>query len=130
MGISILAWLSSRDPNMGRGMITRPIWKWNLIHGEVYSIKHYVIMFVSNLRQVRNFLHQYIWQPRYNWNIVESGVKKHKPNHAIYNIVYSTVKMTLHIWYFCVLCMTPYNIVQYIFLSVFRFQSLKWPLNT
>ena len=102
----------------------------NLIHGEVYSIKHYVIMFVSDLRQVRNFLHQYIWQPRYNWNIVESGVKKHKPNHAIYNIVYSTVKMTLHIWYFCVLCMTPYNIVQYIFLSVFRFQSLKWPLNT
>ena len=36
MGVSILAWLSSRDPycpetqsraNMGRGMITRPIWK-------------------------------------------------------------------------------------------------------
>ena len=27
MGISILAWLLSRDPNMGRGMITRQIWK-------------------------------------------------------------------------------------------------------
>jgi hypothetical protein len=34
MGISILAWLSSRDPhitelrcNIGRGMITRPMWK-------------------------------------------------------------------------------------------------------
>jgi hypothetical protein len=27
--LSILSWLSSRDPwaNMGRGMITRPIWK-------------------------------------------------------------------------------------------------------
>jgi hypothetical protein len=31
MGISILAWLSSLDPyswaNMGRGMITMPMWK-------------------------------------------------------------------------------------------------------
>ena len=24
------------------------------------------------------FLHQYNWSPRYNWNIVESGVKHHK----------------------------------------------------
>ena len=26
------------------------------------------------------FLHQYNWPPLYNWNIVESGVKHHKPN--------------------------------------------------
>jgi len=25
------------------------------------------------------FLHQYNWSPRYNWNIVESGVKHHQP---------------------------------------------------
>jgi hypothetical protein len=25
-----------------------------------------------------SFLHQYNWPPRYNWNIVESGVKHHK----------------------------------------------------
>ena len=26
------------------------------------------------------FLHQWNWQPRYNWNIVESGVEHHKTN--------------------------------------------------
>ena len=26
------------------------------------------------------FLHQLYWSPRYNWNIVESGVKHHNPN--------------------------------------------------
>ena len=48
--------------------------------GDVYSIQHYVIKFVSYLRQVGGFLQQQNWQPRYNWNIVESGVKHHKPN--------------------------------------------------
>ena len=28
------------------------------------------------------FLHQWNWMPRYNWNIVESGIKHHKPNHT------------------------------------------------
>jgi hypothetical protein len=32
-------------------------------------------MFVSDLRQVGGFLQV---QPRYNWNIVESGVKHHR----------------------------------------------------
>ena len=27
------------------------------------------------------FLHQWNWPPRYSWNIIESGVKHHKPNH-------------------------------------------------
>jgi hypothetical protein len=26
------------------------------------------------------FLHQKNWPPRYNWNIVESGIKHHKTN--------------------------------------------------
>jgi hypothetical protein len=26
-----------------------------------------------------SFLHQQNWPPRYNWNIVESGIKHHKP---------------------------------------------------
>ena len=30
-------------------------------------------------REYSCFLHQYNWPPRYNWNIVESGVKHHKP---------------------------------------------------
>ena len=48
--------------------------------GDVYYIKHYVMKFVSALRQVGDFLHQWNWQPQYNWNIVESGVKHHEPN--------------------------------------------------
>ena len=40
-------------------------------------MQHYVIKFVSDLRQVGGFLYQY------NWNIVESGVKHHKPNQSI-----------------------------------------------
>jgi len=38
------------------------------VHGEMYLIQHYVIKFVSDL-------------PRYNWNIVESGIKHHKPEY-------------------------------------------------
>jgi hypothetical protein len=37
----------------------------NPLHGEVYSIQHYVIEFSSNLRHVSVFL--------CHWNIVESG---------------------------------------------------------
>ena len=53
----------------------------NPVHGEVYSIQLYVIKFVSDLRQVGGFL-RVLWfpPPRYNWNIVESGPKHHKPN--------------------------------------------------
>ena len=48
------------------------------VHDEVYLIQHYVIKFVSDLRQVGGFLHQQNWLSRYSWNIVESGVKHHK----------------------------------------------------
>ena len=36
--------------------------------------------FVNDLQQVdgsSGFLHQSNWSPRYNWNIVESGIKHH-----------------------------------------------------
>jgi hypothetical protein len=51
----------------------------------VYSIPHYVIKFVSDLRQVSGFLRVLRFPPpikpqRYNWNIVESGIKHHTPN--------------------------------------------------
>ena len=53
----------------------------NPIHGEVYSIQHYLIKFVSDLWQIGGFLRVLQFPPpRYNWNIVESGVKYHKPN--------------------------------------------------
>jgi hypothetical protein len=55
----------------------------NLVHGEMYSIQHYVIKFVSDLRQVGGFLRilGFPLRPlRYSWNIVKSGVKYLKPN--------------------------------------------------
>jgi hypothetical protein len=36
--------------------ITRKVVNSNPAHGEVYSIQHYVIKFVSDLRQVGGFL--------------------------------------------------------------------------
>jgi hypothetical protein len=53
---------------------------------EVYSIQHYVIKFVSDLRQVSSFLRvlrfppPINWPSQYIWNIIESGVNEHKPN--------------------------------------------------
>jgi hypothetical protein len=62
------------------------------VHGEVYSVQHYVITFVSDLRQISGFL-WVLWLPPpiklpamlwYNWNIVESGIKHHKPKPLIH----------------------------------------------
>ena len=36
---------------------------WNPIHGEVYSIQHYVIKFVSDLQQVVGFLRVFQFPP-------------------------------------------------------------------
>jgi hypothetical protein len=58
----------------------------NPTHGEVYLIQHYMMNFVSDLRQVSGFLRvlrilpPINWPLRYNWNINESGVKHHNPN--------------------------------------------------
>ena len=58
----------------------------NLAHGEVYSIHHYIITFVSDLWQsvvfsvFSAFLYQWNLPPRYNWNIIESGVQHHNSN--------------------------------------------------
>jgi hypothetical protein len=46
------------------------------------SIQHYVIKFVSDVRQVVAFF--LFPPPRYNWNIVESGVKHHKPYSTLF----------------------------------------------
>jgi hypothetical protein len=49
----------------------------NVVHGEVYSIQHNVIKFVSDFLRVLRFLHR---PPRHNWNSVESDFKHHNPN--------------------------------------------------
>ena len=48
------------------------LWVKTPVHGEVYSIQDYVINFLRVLR---------FPPPRYNWNMVESGVKHYKPSH-------------------------------------------------
>jgi hypothetical protein len=48
------------------------------------DVQHYVIKFVSDLRQVGGFLwvlrfpSPINWPPRYNWNVVESGHQANK----------------------------------------------------
>ena len=37
-------------------LITNNVVSWNLAHGEGYSIQHYVIEYLSNLREVGGFL--------------------------------------------------------------------------
>ena len=64
--------------------ITTKVASSSPIHGEVYAIQHYVIKFVSDLRQVGGFFRVLRFPPPikltvYNWNIVKSGVKYHKP---------------------------------------------------
>ena len=61
--------------------LTAKVVSSNPAHGEVYTIQRYVIKVVSDLRQVGSFLMilrfspPINWPPRYNWIIVESGVK-------------------------------------------------------
>ena len=58
----------------------------NPVLGEMYSIQHYMIQILSDLRQVGDFLRvlrfphpiKLTTTKRYNWNIDESGVKHHK----------------------------------------------------
>jgi len=40
----------------------------------------YNIMWESLSTTFSSFLHQWNWQPRYNWNIVDNGIKHHNPN--------------------------------------------------
>jgi hypothetical protein len=46
------------------------------------------------------FLHQYNWPPRFNWNIVESGVKHHKPTKPTNQIIICTVRKKRLFLYF------------------------------
>ena len=50
----VIVWLDLQLP-MQSVPITTKVVSSNLIHGEVYLIQHYVIKFVSDLRQVSGF---------------------------------------------------------------------------
>ena len=81
--------------------ITTEVVSSNIAHGEVYSMQHYVIKFVSDLQQVGGF-HRVVrfprpinWPSRYRCNIVERGVKHYNLNPLLtqsivhYVLVYS-----------------------------------------
>jgi hypothetical protein len=78
----------------------------NPVHGEVYSIQHYVIKFVSDLGQVSSFLRVLLFPPPvkhlwYNWNIVESAFKHHKLNQTV-TLISRTIDKKMdcvHNWY-------------------------------
>ena len=65
--------------------ITTKVVSLNPVHVEVHSIQHYVIKFVSDLRQVGSFLRVLRFPPpikltiTIKLNMVESGIKHHKP---------------------------------------------------
>jgi hypothetical protein len=54
--IVVIVWLLDLQLHMQSVPITINIVSLNPAHGEVYSIQHYVIKFVSDLRQVGCFL--------------------------------------------------------------------------
>ena len=68
--------------------ITTNVVSSNSTHGEMFSIQHYVIYFVSDLGRVGGFLRVLLSPPpitktvrhEYNGNIVDSGAK-HSPQH-------------------------------------------------
>ena len=107
----------------------------NLVHGEVYSIQHYAIKFVSELRQVgvicsvySGFLHLWNWPPRYNWNIVESGVKHYKPNQIIsHDDSYRHLQTRRGKWWIIILTNNMYILYNYSLLlrSIWVFMDLK-----
>jgi hypothetical protein len=68
--------------------ITTNIVSSNPTHGEVYSIQHYVIVcqwlaacWWFSLGTLVSFTNKTV--PRYNWNIVESGIQHHNPIHQM-----------------------------------------------
>jgi hypothetical protein len=54
-GVVIVWWLDLQLP-VQSVPITTEVVSWNPVHGEVYSIQHYVIKLISDLRQVGGFL--------------------------------------------------------------------------
>ena len=75
----VIIWYLDLQLSVQSVSITTKVVSLNPIHGEVYLIQHYVIKFVNDMRQVGGFLRVLWFPPPYNWNIVESGIKHHKP---------------------------------------------------
>ena len=84
--VVMIVWLLDLQLPLKSVPINTNVVSSNSAYGEVYSIRHYVIMFVSYLRQISDFL-LVLWFPQHNWNIVESVIKHHNPTH-MYGSIY------------------------------------------
>jgi hypothetical protein len=63
MGVGMIVWQLDLQLTVQWVPITNEVMSLNPVHGEVYSIQHYVIKFVSDLRQVGGFL-RVLWFPK------------------------------------------------------------------
>jgi hypothetical protein len=82
-------------------LIQRNILLIDLFHDEVYFIQHYVIKFVSDLRQVSGFLLVLRFPSLiYNWNIVESGVNWFNEIYCLLSLAYQ-IYFLFFCFFFC-----------------------------
>ena len=83
-----------------------PLKLWARIPHMARCIRYNIMWYILSVTWDRSvffsvyscFLHQWNWPPRYNWNIVESGVKHHNPNHIFGIICFRN--MVSHPWLF------------------------------
>ena len=61
--VVVIVWLLDLQLHMQSVPITTKVLSSNPSHGEVYWIQHYVIKFVSDLRQVCGFLQVVLFPP-------------------------------------------------------------------
>jgi len=110
--------------------ITTNIVSLNPAHGEMYSIQHYVIKFVSDLWLVCSFLrvlHQYNWPPWYYWNIVESGFKHQCHNPYFFHFLFVCIVYTNCV-FFCSVNdppNQPLTVYSYIFINHSKFFGIN-----
>ena len=77
--VVIVCWLDLQLPVQSVPITTNVV-SLNPVHDEVYSIQHYMIKFVIDLRQISGYLRVLWFTPpikltdTYIWNIVEIGV--------------------------------------------------------
>ena len=82
--VVMIVWLLDLQLPVQSVPITTKVVSSNSVHDEVHSIQHYMIKFVSEL-SLGTPVSSTNKTDRYdilNWNIVESGVKQHKPWHC------------------------------------------------
>jgi hypothetical protein len=73
--VMIVWWLDLQLP-VQSVPITIKVVSSNPIHGEVYSIQHYVIKFVSDLRQVGGFFRVLWFPPPIKLTVTRTGLNR------------------------------------------------------